>query len=377
MKHIVTVRAFLAMTCCTLAPVLVGGTAAGAATVPAEPGQNPFTRVEIGTVQAPRTIGVNNQLTGALVATVNNDLQVRRFNSRSWNGIGGDFPAHLRKSELGDVTLAFRRKTSDNFAYLSWVEKGENGSRAVVGRAKVVQYSGATSFREFETIWEQEEWQSGETTPPRLAANSDGSQVFVALGDQGDPDAAQDLETTRGKILRLTSDGAPVEGNPFADRGETAAQIWSYGHHNPTGLTVAPDGNLWSTEQGPDDGELNLILEGRNYDAPNNDGQDTPGAGAEAPKLSWDSSVSPSGLMVYTGDAWPQWKGDAFIGSLEDNSLIRVDLDGTTATEAERWNMGAPVRDVEQATRGSSLLILEDTEPNGETGRLVQLKPGE
>jgi glucose/arabinose dehydrogenase len=135
---------------------------------------------------------------------------------------------------------------------------------------------------------------------------------------------------------------------------------------------------------GPKGGdELNLVLPGRNYGYPkvsNGDHYDgrpipdhSPGDGFEAPKVWWNPVISPGGLMVYSGDLFPQWKGDAFIGGLSSQSLVRVDLDGTNARKGDQFHMGARIREVEQGPDGA-IYVLEDG-AQGSQGRLIKLTP--
>ena len=126
---------------------------------------------------------------------------------------------------------------------------------------------------------------------------------------------------------------------------------------------------------GPQGGdEINLILPGKNYGWPRASngshygGGDIPdhkaGDGFEAPKVWWTPSISPGGLLIYTGDKFPQWKGDALIGALSGEALIRVDIDGDKARKADQWPMGARIRAVDQGPDGS-VYLLEDGRERG------------
>jgi glucose/arabinose dehydrogenase len=216
----------------------------------------------------------------------------------------------------------------------------------------------------------------------RIAFSPDGKYLFFTNGERQKFTPAQDPKATLGKVLRLTLDGEPAPGNPLAGKG-FAPEVWSYGHRNLLGIAFDGAGNLWEQEMGPKGGdEVNLIKPGLNYGWPNAsngshyDGRDIPdhkpGDGYEAPKASWNPVISPGGLMIYSGALFPQWKGDAFIGGLSSQSLVRVDLNGTAATKGDQWAMGARIREVEQGPDGA-IWVLED---GGDSqGRLIKLTP--
>lgn len=289
--------------------------------------------------------------------------------------------AHAGQGGMGDIVLSPSYNT-DQGVYLSWVEAGPGGTAgAVVGRATLVggdqpRLEGLTA------IWRQDPKTTGTGHfSHRLAVSPDQRYLYVSSGDRQKFDPAQDLSVNLGKVLRLNLDGTPAAGNPFADRGEASAQIWSYGHRNALGLAFDQAGNLWSSEMGPQGGdEVNLIQRGQNYGWPkasngsHYDGAQIPdhteGDGYAAPKVWWTPSVSPGSLMIYTGEAFAGWKGDAFLGALSGRALIRLDLDGTKAAKADQWDMGARIREVEQGPDGA-LWLLEDAP----TGRLLKLTP--
>lgn len=214
----------------------------------------------------------------------------------------------------------------------------------------------------------------------RIAFAPDGRHLFFTNGERQKFTPAQDKSMTLGKVLRLTLDGKPAPGNPLAAQG-FQPEVWSYGHRNLLGIAFDAKGNLWEQEMGPKGGdEVNLIVPGKNYGWPNAsngshyDGRDipdhTPADGYEAPKAWWNPVIAPGGLMIYSGAMFPQWKGDAFIGGLSSKSLVRVDLNGASAAKGDQWDMGARIREVEQAPDGA-ILVLED---GGESqGRLIRL----
>jgi aldose sugar dehydrogenase len=171
--------------------------------------------------------------------------------------------------------------------------------------------------------------------------------LFVTVGDRHHQDRAQDLDTHAGKILRVRDDGSIPPDNPFFAEHAKHGEIWSYGHRNPQGLAVdAATGTLWSDEHGPRGGdELNTIRRGANYGWPviswgfQYDGgpigkgivaQD----GMEQPVWSWTRSIAPSDLLVYSGRAFPAWKGNLFLGAMAGTHLNRLVIrDGRVLVE--------------------------------------------
>jgi glucose/arabinose dehydrogenase len=192
------------------------------------------------------------------------------------------------------------------------------------------------------------------------------------------------MQANLGKIIRLNLDGSVPNDNPFADRGGVTAEVWSLGHRNPLGLAFDASGRLWDVEMGPMGGdELNLVRRGANYGYPivsngdHYDGRDIPDHHTRpefaAPAVWWNPVISPSSLLFYGGDEFPDWRGDAFIGGLSSQSLVRIEFDGETAREAERFQMGRRIRAVEQGPDGA-IWLLEDGRPGrGGNGYLLKL----
>jgi aldose sugar dehydrogenase len=245
---------------------------------------------------------------------------------------------------------------------------------------------------------------------PRAQSNSHfGSRLvfdrngflFVTLGERLNNDQrgfAQDLTRGHGKVVRITTDGAPAPGNPFASTPGAQPEIWSYGHRNVQGAALHPaTGELWVNEHGPQGGdEVNLSLPGRNYGWPvisygqeygtlTQVGEGTAKAGMEQPLAYWEkldgsawtagtqkSSIAPSGMAFYTGDALPAWKGNLFVGALAGTALWRLTLNGNVVTGRERLlaDRGERIRDVRQGPDGW-IYILTDS-ANGKLLRLQQ-----
>jgi aldose sugar dehydrogenase len=299
-----------------------------------------------------------------------NVLEVSGVPRVSYGGQGG----------FGDV-VAHPDFRNNHLLYLSWVEAGDGDTRgAVVGRARLNLSESGASLSDLQVIWRQQpKMDGGGHFSHRIAFGPDG-KLYISSGERQHFDPAQDMGGNLGKVIRLNDDGSVPADNPFAAQGGVAAQVWTLGHRNLLGLAFDGAGRLWEVEMGPRGGdELNLIARARNYGWPrasngsHYDGRDipdhAPGDGFEPPKVWWNPSISPSSLMIYSGAMFPQWRGDAFIGALSGQALIRVDLDGETARKADQWDMGTRIREVEQAPDGS-IYLLED-----EGGRLLRLTP--
>ncbi|MDB5686709.1 MAG: PQQ-dependent sugar dehydrogenase [Rhizorhabdus sp.] len=293
--------------------------------------------------------------------------------------------AHAGQGGLGDVILHPRFR-ENGLVYLSFAEAGADGKAgAAVARAKLVLDKNAARLDGAAVIWRQEPKVEGNGHfSGRMAFSPDGF-LYLTSGERQKFTPAQDLEQNLGKVIRLTEAGAPASGNPFADKGPIAAQIWSWGHRNLLGIAFDAQGRLWEQEMGPKGGdELNLIVKGRNYGWPivsngsHYDGRDIPDHPTqpefEAPKLWWNPVISPAGLIVYSGAMFPDWKGSAFMGGLSSKSLVRVTLNGESAAKADQWDMGQRIREVEQGPDGSIWLLEDGT--RGGTGRLLKLTAG-
>jgi len=284
---------------------------------------------------------------------------------------------------LGDVAL--HPQFSDNhLVYFSYAEPGADASAgAAVARAQLrLDANGGGRLEALEVIWRQVPKVTGRGHyGHRIVFDAEG-HVWISSGERQKFDPAQDMRSNLGTLVRLNDDGSVPPDNPFTGQGEIAAQFWSLGHRNPLGLAFDSAGRLWEVEMGPKGGdELNLIRRGGNYGWPlvsNGDHYDgrpipdhTTGPEFIAPALSWTPVISPSSLMFYSGAAFPEFDGHAFISGLSSKSLIRVitHADGS-AREAARYAMGTRIRSVYQGPDGL-LWLLED----GRNARLLRLSP--
>ena len=228
----------------------------------------------------------------------------------------------------------------------------------------------------------------------RLAFDDNG-YLFFSVGDRqvlptGDLEAhpAQDLSNHHGTINRIHDDGRIPSDNPFVNQEGARTEIWSYGHRNPQGLAIHPEtGDVWSNEHGPQGGdELNLILPGLNYGWPvigygvnyrtgSAIHEATHREGMEQPKHFWVPSIGISGMMIYTGDRFPEWQGNIFSGGLSGQQLSRLTLDGQDVEQEETLYVEVGrIRDVRQSPDGFIYLATDDR--NGLT-QVVRLEPAE
>jgi glucose/arabinose dehydrogenase len=287
---------------------------------------------------------------------------------------------------LGDVVL--HPEFIDNGAiYLTYAEAGDGAVRgAAVMRATLTLSEGGGSLSDQNVIWRQDPKVTGQGHYGHRVAFSDDGFMFITSGDRQKFTPAQDMQQNLGKIVRLNDDGSAPSDNPFADEGGVAAQVWSVGHRNPLGIAFDARGRLWAQEMGPRHGdELNLIVRGANYGYPvvsngnHYDGRDIPDhdtrAEFEAPKAFWVPAISPAGLIIYSGALFPDWDGNAFIGGLSSQALVRVEFDGDSAIEAERFEMGQRIREIEQGPDGAIWLLEDEDDDGGQGGRLLKLTP--
>jgi glucose/arabinose dehydrogenase len=283
---------------------------------------------------------------------------------------------------FGDVVL-HPQFASNRWVYLSYAEAGANNTRgAVVVRAQLTLTPGANtgSLSNLQTIWQQNKVSGDSHYSHRIAFDRTG-KLFITSGDRQKFMPAQDMQSNLGKIVRLNDDGSIPSDNPFVNQGGVAAQVWSLGQRNPLGLAFDAQGQLWEHEMGPAGGdELNLIERGSNYGWPvvsngdNYDGSVIPDHPTRpefnAPEAWWTPVIAPAGFIIYSGNMFPYFHGNGFIGGLASQALIRVELTGTQGREAARYSFGGRIREVEQGPDGA-IWILRD----GGNAPLFKLTP--
>jgi len=285
----------------------------------------------------------------------------------------------------GLLDVALHPRYRDNgWVYWSYAQRdaaGDNGTE--VARGRLAGSPGAWKMENVEVIFRMAPKSStGFHFGSRLVFDRDGL-LYVTLGDRGEMARAQKLDDHAGKILRLTDDGRPAPGNPFAGDPKAKPEIFSLGNRNVQGAALHPGtGVLWAHEHGPQGGdELNVVKAGVNYGWPvitygvnyvsgTRIGEGTEKPGMAQPVKYWTPSPALAGMAFYQGDRFPAWRGNLLMGALRGQSLIRVRLDGEKFVEDEFMLSGAVprIRDVRVGPDG--LVYLLTDVPNGAILRL-------
>jgi glucose/arabinose dehydrogenase len=281
---------------------------------------------------------------------------------------------------LLDVTLG-PDFANDRLVYFSFAEAGDGGVGTAVARGRLA----ASSLENVQVIWRQQpKVDGGSHFGSRVVFRDDGT-LFITMGDRyRQRPKVQDLRTTIGKIVRINADGSVPRDNPFVDRARVLPEIWSYGHRNVQAATLHPQTReLWTIEHGARGGdELNNPQAGHNYGWPvitygvdysgESIGIGTAKSGMEQPVYYWDPVIAPSGALFYTGQAFSEWQGDLFVGSMTPGGLVRLDLEDGRVREETRYlgELHERIRDVQQGSDGL-LYVLTDANH----GRLLRLAP--
>jgi len=292
-------------------------------------------------------------------------------------------PAVQARGQGGLLDVALDPRFGENrLVYLSYAEAGEDGTAGTaVARGRL----GDAGIENARVVYRQRPKVSGSNHfGSRLVFARDGT-LFVTQGDRfAYRDAAQDLGSGLGKIVRIHPDGTVPVDNPFVGRAGAQPEIWSYGHRNIQSATLHPEtGQLWIVEHGPRGGdELNLPEAGKNYGWPvitygaeywgPRIGEGTAKAGMEQPLYYWDPVIAPSGLLFYNGDAIPGWKGSLLIGSLRPGLLVRLRLADGRVVQEERHlgDLGERIRDIRQGPDGYPYLVTDRSD-----GRILRVAP--
>jgi glucose/arabinose dehydrogenase len=288
---------------------------------------------------------------------------------------------------LGDV-VPHPDFAENRMLYLSYAESGEGDTRgAAVARGTLVcGGTEACRLEGVEVIWRQSPKTSGRGHYGHRIAFSPDGHLFISSGDRQKQDPAQDTANTLGTLVRLNDDGSLPTDNPFADsENALTRQIWSFGHRNPLGLAFAPDGRLWEIEHGPAGGdEVNLVEAGVNYGWPTvSNGRHYGGLpipdhdtrpDLRAPAISWTPVIAPGDLLAYSGEMFPEWRGDLFAAGMQFRGLVHLEVVGDGVREIARYDLDRPIRSVRQAADGA-IWILEDERDGNGPGELLRLTP--
>jgi glucose/arabinose dehydrogenase len=284
------------------------------------------------------------------------------------------------------------------FVYVSYPKNGPRGNTLAVGRGRLT----GSTLTEFTEIFVADAWESSGNLAGHMLFGPD-STLYVMVGDRdrlcctGTEDnslrmKAQALDNHVGKTLRLRDDGGVPPDNPFVGKAGAKPEIFTYGHRNGYGLAFHPEtGELWQAEIGPLGGdEVNILIAGHNYGWPlvstgrNYTGtlvSDQPWSrpGMDNPRIHWVPSISPSSIMFYTGDKFPQWKNSLFVGALTTRQLQRISFN--QPSQAERREplllpLNIRVRDVQQSPDGY-IYVATEQGSRGDTsdGTVLRIEP--
>lgn len=271
---------------------------------------------------------------------------------------------------------------SNRTLYFCFSEPGAGGNGTALAKARLA--NDESRLEEVRVIFSQQpKVASSLHFGCRIAETREG-YLFLTLGERyGRKDDAQKLDNHLGKVVRLTKDGAAAPGNPFATLPGALPEIWSYGHRNPQGAAIAPDGRLWIHEHGPQGGdEINLPQPGRNYGWPVISHGENYGGGAinggistrdgmEQPMHFWVPSIAPSGMAFLTSERYGKaLQGSLFVGSLKFSYLDRIELAAGKVVREHKLLQGERIRDVRQGPDGLIYLLTDSTK-----GRLLRLLP--
>lgn len=280
----------------------------------------------------------------------------------------------------GLLDVALHPDFDDNrLVYLSYAGQGEGGYSTEVLRGKLDGFA----LTDIEVIFRATPKTDGKRHfGSRLLFGPDG-KLYVSLGDRGDRPSAQDLSSHNGSLLRLNPDGSVPADNPFVGQASAQPEIWTYGNRNMQGMALGPDGRIWTHEHGPQGGdEVNImragvnygwpvITYGRNYGIGTKIGEGTEKEGMAQPVHVWVPSIAPAGMTFYTGDAFPAWRGDLFVGSLKFGQLVRLTVNGGAITGEERMLNDAYGRIRAVAEGPDGMLWLLTDERNGQLLRIT------
>lgn len=270
---------------------------------------------------------------------------------------------------------------SNRLIYLSFAGEDDDGAGTEVARGRLDGHTLENVEILFRALPKS---RGGRHFGSRLLFDRDG-YLLITLGDRGDRPRAQDIGDHAGSVIRINDDGSVPADNPFTNTPGARPEIFTYGNRNVQGIALDPSsGRVWAHEHGPQGGdEVNVLEAGRNYGWPvitygrnyvtgTKIGEGTHKAGMEQPRHQWTPSIAPSGMTLYTGDKFPAWRGNLFVGALKYRLVVRLELDGENVVHEERMleDVLGRIRDVRTGPDGYIYLLTDHGD-----GVLARLEP--
>jgi glucose/arabinose dehydrogenase len=311
-----------------------------------------------------------------LVAELEGTLKRISKDGSSSNSVSG-VPTVYRASQGGLFDVLLDRDFATNSTlYISYAEGDSEENGTTVARATLT----GNTLTDVEVIFSASPRKYAPLHYGGRMAFTGDDLLLVTTGDGFDfREHAQDLNSHLGKTIRINKDGSPAQGNPFPE----APKVWTYGHRNPQGLTIALDGTVYLNEHGPKGGdELNVITKANNYGWPAiTYGMDYNGAyvsplteypGMQQPQHVWTPSIGPSGMAFYEGNKFPKWQNSLFVGALVNKEVRRLIVENqqVTAEETVFAELDARIRDIRVGPDGLLYIVTD-----GDPGAVIRVHP--
>jgi glucose/arabinose dehydrogenase len=282
-------------------------------------------------------------------------------------------PQATVQGQGGLMDVALHPRFGENgLLYLSYAARGEGGVSTELARGRLAGHR----LEDVQVLFRQmPKSEAGQHFGSRIVFDRQG-YLYLTLGDRGDRDRAQKPDDHAGSVIRLHDDGRVPQDNPFVGKPGWKPEKYTLGNRNQQGAALHPaTGVLWTHEHGPQGGdEVNAIRAGANYGWPvitygvnygwgTKIGEGTAKPGMQQPLHKWVPSIAPSGMAFYTGDKFPKWRGDLFVGALRAELLVRLRLEGEKVVHEERLLKGAlgRIRDVRAGPDGFLYLLTDES----------------